>query len=37
MNKKFSKVEDVDSLVANFTQDKRQNSMSEIEVIDNYI
>jgi len=37
MKKKFSKVEDIDSLVASFTVDKRQNSMPEMSVIDNYI
>ena len=37
MNKKFSKVEDIDSLVASFTVDKRQKSLPEMEVIDNYI
>jgi hypothetical protein len=37
MNKKFSKVEDIDSLVASFTADKRSNTLPEMEVIDNYI
>jgi hypothetical protein len=37
MKKKFSKVEDIDSLVASFTVDKRQKSMPEMSVIDNYI
>lgn len=37
MNKKFSKVEDIDSLVASFTVDKRQKSMPEMEIRDNYI
>jgi hypothetical protein len=38
MNKKFSKIEDIDSLVASFTEDKRQKSQQEIgQIDDNYI
>ena len=37
MKKKFTKVEDIDSIVATFSVDKRQNSMPEMSVIDNYI